>query len=171
MYTYVRMFVRAGSRAARHGARAQRCACGGSSSIESAPCTCGALSTDNVALSVESASFYRMARFLGIPRRRYRKRIFLKSAEHIHTCMHKYMHTRSHTHTHTQTHTHARTHARTHAHVRAHAYTHACTHNSQFCPPLTLFTIIISPTILCMFQIMSNVSSKCITQSTLLCAT
>ena len=65
---------------------AQRCACGGSSSIESAPCTCGALSTDSVALSVESASFYRMARFLGIPRRRSafcRKRIFLKSAEHI----------------------------------------------------------------------------------------
>ena len=31
------------------------------------------------ALSIESAPFYRMARFLGIPR----KRRFLKSAEHI----------------------------------------------------------------------------------------
>ena len=31
-------------------------------------------------LSTESAPFYRMARFLGIPR----KRRFLKSAEHIH---------------------------------------------------------------------------------------
>ena len=38
------------------------------------------------ALSIESSPFYRMARFLGIPRKRSafcRKRRFLKSAEHI----------------------------------------------------------------------------------------
>ena len=38
------------------------------------------------ALSIESAPFYRMARLLGIPRKRSafcRKRRFLKSAEHI----------------------------------------------------------------------------------------
>ena len=42
------------------------------------------------ALSIESAPFYRMARFLGIPRKRSafcRKRRFLKSAEHIYICL------------------------------------------------------------------------------------
>ena len=44
------------------------------------------------ALPIESAPFYRMAHFLGIPRKRSafcRKRIFLKSAEHIYhaTCL------------------------------------------------------------------------------------
>ena len=40
------------------------------------------------ALSIESAPFYRKARFLGIPRKCstfHRKRRFLKNAEHIHT--------------------------------------------------------------------------------------
>ena len=46
------------------------------------------------ALSIESAPFYRMARFLGIPRKRSafcRKRRFLKSAEHIYIYIYIYM--------------------------------------------------------------------------------
>ena len=46
-----------------------------------------ALSIESAGLSIESVPFYRMAGFLGIPRKRsafYRKCKFLENAEHIH---------------------------------------------------------------------------------------
>ena len=49
-------------------------------------CRVALCSVSHGALSTESAPFYRMARFLGIPKKRSafcRKRRFLKSAEHI----------------------------------------------------------------------------------------
>ena len=56
------------------------------------------LSIEGAALSIETTPFYRMAGFLGIPRKRsafYRKHKFLESAEHIHD--YSYSHACKHT--------------------------------------------------------------------------